>query len=224
MKLSAVHCGRPYQPHVDLPFCEEPECFFCSFRTWLVAVEHEVHAVDAELFGEADDFLALCLGHAIGHDGKGGDAEGVEVDDVVETFDEDQPVLLDEFAVAGFFQTAGLLAEELLTAMETFRETVLHRSGTGRAFSRRKASEIAFFLFVVGITSDPGEDFAVFGEDRVNDLASQAEAAFVATAVCGQNADSPLCHRFRCEARMASDVTRRCRSPLHDKPFIADDS
>ena len=213
--FSIVHCLRPHKANIELPFGEEPECIFGSLSASVFTVEHEVHAIDAELFCETDHFLALFIGHATGHDGEGRDTETVEVDDVVEAFNEDQSVLLNKFAVVGLLQAAGVLAEEFLTAMEAFRETVLHRCGSCRSFRRRQANEVAIFLFVVGITSDPGKHFAVFGKDRVNDLASQADAAFVA-AVHVLDADSPFCHRFRREARMASDVTRRCRWHLRN--------
>ena len=90
----------------------------------MFAVEHQVDSIESELLGEADDFLALGFGHAVGHDGECGDAEVVEVDDIVEAFDEGEAVLLDELAIAGFGEAAGVLAEEFLAAMEAFGEAM----------------------------------------------------------------------------------------------------
>jgi len=123
-EFAVVHRRGPGESNGDLAFGEEPEGVFGTFGARIVAVEHEIDSIDAELFGEADDFLALSLRHAVGHDGEGGDTEFVKVDDVVEAFDEGQAVLLDEFAVAGFFEAAGLLAEEFEAPMKTFGEAV----------------------------------------------------------------------------------------------------
>ena len=82
---------------------KEPQGLLCSCGTRLVAVKHKVDSIDTKLSGEVNDFFALFLSHAVGQDAEGGDAEVVKVDDVVEAFDEYQAVLLDEFAVAGFF-------------------------------------------------------------------------------------------------------------------------
>ncbi len=49
----------------------------------------------------------------------------VEAEDVVEAFHDDEAVLGDELAVAGFLQAAGLLAEEFEAAMEAFWEPML---------------------------------------------------------------------------------------------------
>ena len=184
--------------------------FFGSFSTRVFAIEHQIHAIDGELFRKTDDFFAPSVGHVIGHDGEGGDTEGIEVDDVVEAFDKDQPMPLHEFAVATFLLSAGVMAEEFLAAMEAFLEAVFNWCGSDRSFRKRKAGEVAFFPFVVWITSDPMQDFAVFRQNRVDDLASYAEATFVAV-VHRQEADSPFCQRLRRQARMAADATRRCR-------------
>ncbi len=49
----------------------------------------------------------------------------VEADDVVEAFHDDEAVLSDKLAVAGFLQAAGLLAEEFDASMKTFLEPIL---------------------------------------------------------------------------------------------------
>ena len=103
----------------------------------IFAIKHQVYSIDARLFSEADDFFTLSLGHAVGHDGEGGDAEGVEIDDVVEAFDEDQTVLLDEFTIAGFFEATGLLAEEFEAPMKAFGKQCL----AGGSLSERSAGE-----------------------------------------------------------------------------------
>ena len=117
--------------YVELPFGEEPKRLFCSLDAGRFAVEHQVDSVDAELFCETDDFLSLSRGHAVGHDGEGWDAEIVEVDDVVEAFDEDQAVLRDEFTVAGFLQTARLLAKEPDTVLSARELEVLQLTAQG---------------------------------------------------------------------------------------------
>jgi len=69
---------------------------------------------------------------------------------------------------------------------------------------------VAFFLFVLCVATDPGEDMAVLGEHRVEDAASETPAAFVATAVIGQVAAAPLGHRLRRKAGVAADVRGGC--------------
>ena len=76
------------------------------------------------MFRKANYLFPLCIRHAVGHDAKGGDAEIVEADHVVEAFDEDEAVLLDKLAIAGFFQATGLLAKEFEAPMKTFGEAV----------------------------------------------------------------------------------------------------
>jgi hypothetical protein len=117
-----------------------------------------------------------------------------------------------------------LLADEFEAAVEAFGEAVLHRGGGSGSFGGGKAGEVAFLLFVSGIAADPGEDLALFGEDRVDDVASQAEAAFVVAAVQRQGADSPLLHRLRGEAGVAADVARRAGRHGRDidKEFLVD--
>ena len=81
--LSSVHRRGPHETHVELPFGEKPKGVLGSFGSGFVAVEHQVDSVDAELFGEAEDFFALGFGHSVGHERQGWDAEVVEVDDIV---------------------------------------------------------------------------------------------------------------------------------------------
>ena len=66
----------------------------------MFAVEEQRDFAFGKLARPVCDFLDLRFGDAVGHDGHGGDAEVVEVDDVVEAFDDDQAVVLDEVAVA----------------------------------------------------------------------------------------------------------------------------
>lgn len=130
-EFAAVHCWRPHQPHVDLMFCEKPKCDFRSISSGRFAVKHQIYATHSQLFRKANCLFPLCIRHAVGHDGEGGDTESVKVDDVVEAFDEGQAVLLDELTVAGFFEAAGLLAEEFEAPVKTFGETVFG----GRVFA-----------------------------------------------------------------------------------------
>ncbi len=60
-----MHGWGPHQSHVGLALGEEPERFFGSFGASFVAVEHQVYAVDAELFCEAGDLFALLFRHAV---------------------------------------------------------------------------------------------------------------------------------------------------------------
>ena len=55
----------------------------------------------------------------------GGDAQIVETDHIVEAFDENLTVLRNKLAVAGFLETAGVLAEEFDAAMKAPREATL---------------------------------------------------------------------------------------------------
>ena len=102
------------------------------------------------------------FGHAVGHDAERGDAEVVEADDIVGAFDEDEAVLGDELAIAGFAEAAGVLAEEFLASMEAFREAVFGGRFLGLAFGGGEGLVLAFFLFVLHIAAHPREDFALF--------------------------------------------------------------
>ena len=192
--------------HVELAFGEEPKGFLGSFRTRLVAVEHQVHAVDTELLGEAGDLFALGVGHRVGHDAKGWNAEIVEADGIVEAFHDDEAVLLDEFAVAGFLQAAGLLAEEFDASMKTFWEAMFGGWFFSGAFGSRNLLVFLFFLFELHVASGPCKDFALLGEHGVEDAASKTPAAFVSSTVVGQVAVAPFGHRLRGKGGVAADV------------------
>ena len=102
------------------------------------------------------------FGHAVGHDSEGGDAVIVEADDVVEAFHDDEAVFGDEFAVAGFLQSAGLLAEEFDASMKTFWEPMFGGWFFAGAFSRGELLVFLFFLFKLHIAAGPGQDFTLF--------------------------------------------------------------
>ena len=99
----------------------------------------------------------------------------------------------DGLAVAGLFQAAGVLAEEFAVSVEAFGEAVLHRGSFTGAFGGGEAVEVTSFFPVHGIAADPGQDVALFGEDRVDDLAAQTEASFVAAPSVGR---TPTRHFF----------------------------
>ena len=71
---------------------------------------------------------------------RGPDETHVEVDDVVEAFHDDDAMLGDEFAVAGFLQAAGWLDEEFDAAMEAFGKRCL----AGGSFLQRTVAGIPF--------------------------------------------------------------------------------
>ncbi len=78
-----MHGPGLHQSHVELTFGEEPERHFCTVHSACLAVEYQVHAVDAELFGEANDLVALGFDHPVSHDAESGDSQIVETDHVV---------------------------------------------------------------------------------------------------------------------------------------------
>ena len=148
-------------------------------------------------FCEAGDLFALRFCHAVGHDAKGGDAVIVQADDVVEAFHDDEAVLGDEFAVAGFLAAAGLLAEEFDASMKTFGEPMFGGWFFSGAFGSGELLVFLFLLFELHIASGPRQDFALLGEYGVEDAAAERPAAFVASSVVGQVAAAPLSHRLR---------------------------
>ena len=154
-------------------FGEEPECLFGALGTRVVTVKHKVYSIDTKLSGEAGDLFSLWFCHAVGHDTEGWNTEIVEVDHVVKTFNEDQAVLLDEFAVARFLQTAGLLAVQFEATMEAFGEPMFSGWFFAGAFSRGELLVFSFFLFVLNIASDPCQNFALLGEHGVEDAAAE---------------------------------------------------
>ena len=167
-----MHGRRPDESHIKLTLGEEPECFLGSYAGRF-AVEHQVHAIDTELFCEAGDLFALLLGHSVRHDAEGGDTEVVEIDDVVEAFHDDEAVFGDEFAVAGFLQAAGLLPEEFDAAMEAFWEPVFGRWFFAGAFGCGELLVFLFFLFELHVASGPCQDFALLGEYGIEDAAAK---------------------------------------------------
>ena len=54
--------------------------------------------------------------------------------------------------------------------------------GGSGSLGRCEAGEIAFLLLVGWIAADPREHLAVLRENRIDDVASQTEAAFVIAA------------------------------------------
>jgi hypothetical protein len=118
-------------------------------------------------------FFALGFGHVVGHDGEGGNAEVVEVDDVVEAFDEDQTVLSDEFSVAGFFEAAGVLADEFDDSVEAFGKTVVGGRIIAGAIGGGELLVFLFFLFELHVAPGPCQDFALLGEHGVEDAAAE---------------------------------------------------
>ena len=165
-----MHGRGPYHPHVDLSFGEEPQGFFGTLDSAGFAVEHQVHAIDPELLGETGDLFALRLCHSVRHDAEGGDAEIVEADHVVEALHDDEAVVRDEFTVTGFLQAAGLLAEEFDASMKAFREPMFGGWFFSGAFCSGELLEFHLFLFELHIASGPRQDFALLGEDRVEEL------------------------------------------------------
>ncbi len=159
-----MHCRRPYETGIELPFGEVPKGFFRTVDAGSFAVEHQIHATVAELLREAADLFRLCFCHPVRHDPKGGDAKIVEADYVVEAFHDDEAVFLDEIAVAGFQQAAGLLAEESDASTEAFREPMLCEWFFGGAFRSRQSLVLLFLPFELHIASGPCQDFAVLGE------------------------------------------------------------
>lgn len=134
---------------------EEPEGFFGSFYARWIVVEHNIDTAIGQLFGPSRDFVHLGFGDAVGHDGEGWDVEVVEVDDVVESFDDDQSVLRYEFAVAGFIEAAGLLTKKFLAAMKAFGKAVLGWRLPVAPFARNQTLEFKFLLFVMNVAGDP---------------------------------------------------------------------
>lgn len=116
----------------------------------------------------------------------------------------------DRLTIAGFFEAAGLLPEEFETAMEAFREPMLDWCGGSGSLGWREAGEITFLLLVGWIAADPREFLTVLREHRIDDVASQTEAAFVIAAVQWQDAAAPLLHRLRREAGVAANVASGC--------------
>lgn len=173
VEFGIVRGRRPHQPHGDVPLSEEPESFLGTDSAGVVAVEHEVHAGGFKVLREPDDLLALGIGHPVGHDGEGGDSEGVEVDDIVEAFDEGQALFADELAVAGFGESAGVLAEEFLASVEAFWEAVFGGWFLPLAFGWGEGLPGLFLLFIGYIATDPGEDFSVLGQHWIEDVTSQ---------------------------------------------------
>jgi hypothetical protein len=74
------------------------------------------------------------------------------------------------------------------------------------AFGRGEAGEVSFLLFVVYVATDPGQHFAAFGQDRIDDVAAEAPTALVASTVVGEVADSPFVHRLGRKGGVAADV------------------
>lgn len=146
------------------------------------------------------------FGNAVRHDRDRWDVEIVEADHVVEAFHDDDAVTGDRLTIAGFFEAACLLAEEFESAMEAFWKAMLDRCGGSGSLGWREAGEIAFLLLVGWIAADPREYLSVFRENRIDDVASQAEAAFIIAAMQRQDAAAPLLHRLRRKARMAANV------------------
>ena len=208
MECAAVHGLRPTEADIEAAFRKEPEGFLRSVVAGLFAIEEERHLAIGKLLGPASDLFDLMLGDAVGHDRDCWDAEVVEADHIVEAFYDEDAVTGNRLAVAGFFEAARLLAKEFESAMEAFWEPMLHRCGDFGPLGWREASEIAFLLLVGWIAADPREYLSVFGEDWIDDVASQTEAAFVIAAVQRQDAAAPLLHRLRRKAGMAANVAR----------------
>ena len=73
---------------------------------------------------------------------------------------------------------------------------MLDRCGGSGSLGWCEAGEVAFLLFVSWIAADPCEYLTVLRENRIDDVASQTEAAFVIAPVQRQDAAAPLLQRL----------------------------
>ncbi len=91
--------------------------------------------------------------------------------------------------------------------MEALRKPVLGGWFFARAFGRGELLVFLLFLFELDVSSGPRQDFALLGEDGIQDAAAERPASFVSSTVVWQVATSPLRHRLRRKAGVAADVS-----------------
>ena len=209
-KSPVVHETGPAETNIEIALCKQPLHLFRTLIARPIGIKEKRNFSICKAPCKPLDFRDLVLSNLVTHDRDGRHANRIETDDIVESFHHDDSALSDDLPIAGLGEPTCMLSEQFLPAVKIYREFVLVRFLLLAPLLRSQRVESLLFQLELRIARNPCQKLAVLTEDWIEDLAAKRPRSLVAAAVLRQHADTPFFHHCRRQARVPTDVGRRC--------------